>query len=60
MVLKEINKKKLNNMTVYELIEKLQSFNQDEEVIIYDKRWDENLDIIEVEYHDDKVAVVSE
>nr|UVY54984.1 MAG: hypothetical protein [Bacteriophage sp.] len=59
MVLKEINKK-LNNMTVYELIEKLQSFNQDEEVIIYDKRWDENLDIIEVEYHDDKVAVVSE
>lgn len=59
MVLKEINKK-LNDMTVYELIEKLQSFNQDEEVIIYDKRWDENLDIIEVEYHDDKVAVVSE
>lgn len=59
MVLKEINKK-LNNMTVYELIEKLQSFNQDEEVIVYDKRWDENLDIIEVEYHDDKVAVVSE
>lgn len=59
MVLKEINKK-LNNMTVYELIEKLQNFNQDEEVIIYDKRWDENLDIIEVEYHDDKVAVVSE
>lgn len=47
-------------MTVYERIEKLQSFNQDEEVIIYDKRWDENLDIIEVEYHDDKVAVVSE
>nr|DAG92799.1 MAG TPA: protein of unknown function (DUF2286) [Crassvirales sp.] len=47
-------------MTVYELIEKLQNFNQDEEVIIYDKRWDENLDIIEVEYHDDKVAVVSE
>lgn len=59
MVLKEINKK-LNNMTVYELIEKLQSFNQDEEVIVYDKRWDENLDIVEVEYHDDKVAVVSE
>ena len=47
-------------MTVYELIEKLQNFNQDEEVIIYDKRWDENLDIIEVEYHDDKVAVASE
>ncbi len=47
-------------MTVYELIEKLQNFNQDEEVIIYDKRWDENLDIIKVEYHDDKVAVVSE
>lgn len=47
-------------MTVYELIEKLQNFNQDEEVIIYDKRWDENLDIVEVEYHDDKVAVVSE
>lgn len=47
-------------MTVYELIEKLQNFNQDEEVIIYDKRWDENLDIIEVEYHDDKIAVVSE
>lgn len=59
MVLKEINKK-LNNMTVYELIEKLQSFNQDEEVIVHDNRWDENLDIIEVEYHDDKVAVVSE
>ena len=47
-------------MTVYELIEKLQNFNQDEEVIIYDKRWDENLDIVEVEYHDDKVAVVLE
>lgn len=47
-------------MTVYELIEKLQNFNQDEEVIVYDKRWDENLDIFEVEYHDDKVAVVSE
>lgn len=47
-------------MTVYELIEKLQNFNQDEEVIIYDKRLDENLDIIEVEYHDDKIAVVSE
>ena len=47
-------------MTIYELIEKLESFNQDEEVIIYDKRWDENLDIIEVEYHDDKVAIVSE
>lgn len=47
-------------MTIYELIEKLQNFNQDEEVIIYDKRLDENLDIIEVEYHDDKVAVVSE
>ena len=47
-------------MTVYELIEKLQNFNQDEEVIVYDKRWDENLDIIEVEYHDDKVAVVLE
>lgn len=47
-------------MTVYELIEKLQNFNQDEEVIIYDKRWDENLDIIEVEYHDDKVAVIAE
>lgn len=47
-------------MTVYELIEKLQNFNQDEEVIVYDKRWDENLDIIEVEYYDDKVAVVSE
>lgn len=47
-------------MTVCELIEKLQNFNQDEEVIVHDKRWDENLDIIEVEYHDDKVAVVSE
>lgn len=47
-------------MTVYELIEKLQNFNQDEEAIIYDKRWDENLDIIEVEYYNDKVAVVSE
>lgn len=47
-------------MTVYELIEKLQNFNQDEEVIVYDKRWDENLDIVEVEYYDDKVAVVSE
>jgi hypothetical protein len=47
-------------MTVYELIEKLQSFNQDEEVIVYDKRWDENLDIVEVEYHDDKVAIISE
>lgn len=47
-------------MTVYELIEKLQNFNQDEEVIVYDKRLDENLDIIEVEYHDDKIAVVSE
>lgn len=47
-------------MTVYELIEKLQNFNQDEEVVVYDKRWDENLDIIEVEYRDDKVAVVSE
>lgn len=47
-------------MTVYELIEKLQNFNQDEEVIVHDNPWDENLDIIEVEYHDDKVAVVSE
>lgn len=47
-------------MTVYELIEKLQNFNQDEEVIIHDNRWDENLDIIEVEYYDDKVAIVSE
>lgn len=47
-------------MTVYELIEKLQNFNQDEEVIVHDNRWYENLDIIEVEYHDDKVAVVSE
>lgn len=47
-------------MTVYELIEKLQNFNQDEEVIVHDNRWGENLDIIEVEYHDDKVAVVSE
>ena len=47
-------------MTVYELIEKLQNFNQDEEVIVHDNRWDENLYIIEVEYHDDKVAVVSE
>lgn len=47
-------------MTVYELIEKLQSFNQDMEVIVHDNRWDENLDIIEVEYYDDKVAVVSE
>lgn len=47
-------------MTVYELIEKLQNFNQDEEVIVHDNHWDENLDIIEVEYHDDKVAVVSE
>ena len=34
-------------MTVYELIEKLQNFNQDEEVIVHDNRWDENLDIIE-------------
>lgn len=47
-------------MTVYELIEKLQSFNQDMEVIVHDKRWDENLDIIEVEYYDDKVAIVCE
>ena len=47
-------------MTVYELIEKLQDFNQDEEVIVHDNRWDENLDIIEVEYYDDKVAIVSE
>lgn len=47
-------------MTVYELIEKLQNFNQDEEVIVHDNRWDKNLDILEVEYHDDKVAVVSE
>ena len=47
-------------MTVYELIEKLQNFNQDEEVIVHNNRWDENLDIIEVEYYDDKVAVVSE
>jgi hypothetical protein len=47
-------------MTVYELIEKLQNFNQDEEVIVHDNRLDKNLDIIEVEYHDDKVAVVSE
>lgn len=47
-------------MTVYELIEKLQSFNQDMEVIVHDKRWDENLDIIEVEYHDDKVTIVCE
>lgn len=46
-------------MTVYELIEKLQNFNQDEEVIVHDNRWDENLDIIEVEYYDDKVAVVA-
>ena len=37
-------------MTVYELIEKLQSFNQDMEVIVHDNRWDENLDIVEVEY----------
>lgn len=47
-------------MTVYELIEKLQSFNQDEEAIVYDKRWDENLNIVEVEYHEDKVAVIIE
>lgn len=47
-------------MTVYELIEKLQNFNQDEEVIVHDNRWDENLDIVEVEYYDNKVAVVSE
>lgn len=47
-------------MTVYELIEKLQSFNQDEEVIVHDNRWDVNLDIVEVEYHDDKVAIVAE
>lgn len=47
-------------MTVYELIEKLQNFNQDDEVIVHDNRWDENLDIVEVEYYDDKVAVVSE
>lgn len=46
-------------MTVYELIEKLQNFNQDEEVIVHDNCWDENLDIVEVEYHDDKVAVVA-
>lgn len=45
-------------MTVYELIEKLQNFNQDEEVIVHDNRLDENLDILEVEYYDDKVAVV--
>lgn len=47
-------------MTVYELIEKLQNFNQDEEVIVHDNRWDENLNIVEVEYYDDKVAVVAE
>lgn len=47
-------------MTVYELIEKLQNFNQDMEVIVHDNRWDENLNIVEVEYHDDKVAVVVE
>ena len=47
-------------MTVYELIEKLQNFNQDMEVIVHDNRWDENLDIIEVEYYDDKVAIVCE
>nr|UVX74543.1 MAG: hypothetical protein [Bacteriophage sp.] len=47
-------------MTVYELIEKLQNFNQDEEVIVHDNRWDENLDIVEVEYYDDKVAIVAE
>ncbi len=47
-------------MTVYELIEKLQNFNQDEEVIVHDNRWDENLNFVEVEYYDDKVAVVSE
>lgn len=29
-------------MTVYELIEKLQNFNQDMEVIVHDNRWDEN------------------
>ena len=45
-------------MTIYELIEKLQSFNQDMEVIVHDNRWNENLNIVEVEYHDDKVAVV--
>lgn len=28
-------------MTVYELIEKLQNFNQDEEVNVHDNRWDE-------------------
>lgn len=47
-------------MTVYELIEKLQSFNQDMEVIVHDNCWNENLNIVEVEYHDDKVAVVVE
>lgn len=47
-------------MTVYELIEKLQNFNQNEEVIVHDNRLDENLDIVEVEYYDDKVAVVAE
>lgn len=47
-------------MTVYELIEKLQSFNQDMEVIVHDNCWDKNLNIVEVEYHDDKVAVVVE
>lgn len=47
-------------MTVYELIEKLQSFNQDMEVIVYDNSWGENLNIVEVEYRDDKVAVVAE
>lgn len=47
-------------MTIYELIEKLQSFNQDMEVIVHDNSWDENLNIVEVEYHDDKVAVVAE
>jgi hypothetical protein len=47
-------------MTVYELIEKLQSFNQDMEVIVHDNHWNENLNIVEVEYHDDKVAVVVE
>ena len=33
---------------------------QDMKVIVHDNRWDENLDIIEVEYHDDKVAIVCE
>lgn len=36
-------------MTVYELIEKLQSFNQDMEVVVIDANWGEQMDIVAIE-----------